>query len=224
MTAKQAFLYSLIASVVVSAMLGIFAILTGNWGELEIRIILTTVTIAGASLAGLACGAYLETGRSERGLPLGGIGLAVLAGALILLGIWVELDSEAYWKFTVIASVYAIALAHLCLLSMARLAEAFRWSLPAAFAVILGVASLISLMLLFEIDESGMFRILGVAAILDATITILVPVFHRLSRGDLGAAGESIDLRQLDAEIARVRSELEQLEARRDAALAGVAR
>lgn len=69
---KQAFLYSLIASVLVSALLGIVAILSGSFGWLEIRIILTTVTIAAASICGLASGAYLGT-SAGRLIPFSGI-------------------------------------------------------------------------------------------------------------------------------------------------------
>ena len=66
---KKAFLYSLVASVLLSAFLGIVAILSGRFGWLEIRIILTTVTIALASICGLACGAYLGTKTGKAVIP-----------------------------------------------------------------------------------------------------------------------------------------------------------
>ena len=53
---KKAFLYALIGSVVLSALLGIGAILSGRFGWFEIRILLTTITISVASICGLACG------------------------------------------------------------------------------------------------------------------------------------------------------------------------
>lgn len=213
MTPKKAFLYSLIVSVLLSAVAGIAVILTGSWGDLEIRIILTTITLAAASLAGLSCGAHFDTGHG-RPLPLAGIALTLLGAAMVLSIIWLEIVSQAYVKLTVVTSVYAVAVAHLCLLSMARLSESFRWSLPAAYGVVLTVATLISLMLVFEIDNEGMFRTLAVAAILDAAVTILVPIFHRLSRNDLAPAA-NLDLARLDAEIAEMRGRLAQLEARR---------
>src|SRR5262249_46369732 len=47
---KKAFLYALIASVVLGALLGILTILSGRFGWLEVRVLLTTVTVAGASI------------------------------------------------------------------------------------------------------------------------------------------------------------------------------
>ena len=82
---KKAFLYSLVASVLLSALLGIAAILSGRNGWFEIRIILTTITIALASIVGLACGAYLGT-KAGRSLPVSGIGLTLVAATMIILG------------------------------------------------------------------------------------------------------------------------------------------
>lgn len=180
----KAFLYSLVASVLLSALLGIIAILSGKFGWFEIRIILTTVAIAAGSICGLACSAYLTT-TAGRALPLTGIVLAFVAAALIIAGMWSDARSEAYWNLTTSTSVFAVAFAHLSLLSMARLAAKFQWSLATAYVIILGVACLIVAMIYFELHDIAMFQLLGVVAIADAAISILVPIFHRLSRSEL---------------------------------------
>jgi hypothetical protein len=203
--AKRAFLRSLIVSVLLSALLGIVAILSGGFGWLEIRVILTTVTVAIASLSGLACGAAIASGAS-RALPRSGIALTLAAAAMVLLGIWTDVNGTGFWKLTVSIAVFAVACAHLSLLSMARLGESYRWSLRAAGVAIFGVASLIVGVILFELNEGGMFQLLGVAAIADAALTILVPVFHRLSRADSGSAGA------IDAEIAQLKRRIVELE------------
>jgi hypothetical protein len=70
-------------------------------------------------------------------------------------------------------------------------------------------------MLWGDVDDEIAFRVLGVAAILDAAITILIPVFHRLSRSDLAATSGPIlsevehEIRQLELRLA----ELHQLKA-----------
>lgn len=211
---KKTFLYSLIGSVVVSASLGVLTIISGRFGWVEIRVILTTATIAIASVSGLACGAHLGT-KTNRAVPLAGIALTLLAAMMVIGGMWSEATSTVYWKLAATVSVFAVACAHLSLLSMARLAEWFRWSLVAAYIVILGVALLISSIVWFEISEAGMFRLLGVAAIVDAAITVLVPILHRLSPAE-GAAAESahqgVDAPAIDAEIERLRQRIAELE------------
>jgi hypothetical protein len=218
---KKAFLYSLIVSIVLSAFLGILAILSGSWGWFEVRILLTTVTIAAASICGLACGAYLATKRGQV-LPLAGIALAILGAAMVMAGMWADMRSDAYWKCAVTVSVFAVACGHLALLSMARLAEWFLWSLVVAHAVILGVASLIVLLVWSELHGTGMFQLLGVAAIIDAAITILIPIFHWLSRAPLAPAAPSLRPRTAeaaDAAIAQLRARIAELEKQKEQGL-----
>jgi hypothetical protein len=81
MNARRLFLYILIASVVLSALIGIAVLLFGDFGEVEIRVLFTTLTITVTSVCGLACGAFLESGRG-RVLPAAGIGLAVVSAVM----------------------------------------------------------------------------------------------------------------------------------------------
>jgi hypothetical protein len=70
-------------------------------------------------------------------------------------------------------------------------------------------------MIFFEIDETGMFQLLGVAAIVDAAMTILVPIFHRLSRSDLAPMSDGIatvETEDIDAEIAKLKERIAELE------------
>jgi hypothetical protein len=90
--------------------------------------------------------------------------------------------------------------------------------MTAAHVVILGVASLVVLLILGQVDSVGMFQLLAVAAICDAAITIMIPIFHRLSKGELAAAATSSEadgLIALDREIAALRIRLEELERQR---------
>ena len=214
---KKAFLHALCWSVGLSALLGIVAILSGRFGWFEVRILLTTISISVGSICGLASGAYLAVARKQP-LPWIGIALTMLAVSLVVFGIWMEssIHSDNYWKLAASASVFAVACAHLSLLSMARLAEWFRWSMAAAYVTILGVAGLIVLMIVGEADGVGMFQLLGVAAIVDAAITILIPIFHRLSKSELVVADNaalSVAKSDRDLEIERLRKRLAELEA-----------
>src|SRR5262245_6481989 len=86
---SNAFLWAFVVSIAVTALVGATAIampMEQHW--IDLRIILTTATIAGASVCGLACGGCL--GRGHRVLPTAGLVLAVVSGVLLLIGIWAE--------------------------------------------------------------------------------------------------------------------------------------
>ena len=185
---KRPLLYLLVASVILAVILGIAIVLRNKWGWFEVRVILTTLTIAAASICGLAC----DVSRVMRGynlMPRVGLVLTVLAACLILLGMWsVEsefVDAEAFWKATSCVSIFAIATAHACLLSIARVARRFRWLQSVAYQVIFGLASLLAIMIIWEINNNErMFQLVAAASILVAGMTLLVPLLHRISKTD----------------------------------------
>lgn len=219
---KRAFLYSLIGSVCLSALLGIVTILTGNFSQFEIRILITTLTISAASLCGVACGAALESGRGIV-LPAAGGVLAVVAAGMTLLGIWGLVESTEFWKTTATAQIFAVALAHISLMSLARLAKEFRWSQWGGYVSVLGVAMLLSSLFWgdFEFEWTGRFS--AVMAILTAAFSIMIPVFHRLSRSESGhgfndptSKEVTSELAQIDQEISHLHTRLSELQLRRD--------
>ncbi len=215
---KKWFLYALIGSVAVSALLGMLAILVGDFGEFEIRVLLTSLTISGASLCGLSSGAALEAKRA-RVLPACGIGLAIVAAAMIVFGIWTEVQPDEFWKTTLTMAVFAAACSHMALLLLARLAPRYAWSLWAATVAVFGVALIVTVMMWAEVHEETMFRLLGVAGILDGAITILIPIFHRLSRGNVeipASVADAPTLSEIDREISQLQSRLDDLERLRE--------
>lgn len=184
MSPKKIALWFLIISVSLSALLGIFAILSGTFGQFEARIILTTITISAASICALAAGALWES-RGSRTLPRIAVVLAILAAVLIIIGIWVKISSEEFWKLNATVGVLAIATAQACLISLARLAPRFAWTRTVALLGIVFLAASIILTIWGEINEEGFFKAMGATAILVAAMTIMMPIFHRLSRADL---------------------------------------
>ena len=213
---KQTLLYSLIGSVLFGALLGIVIVLRNEWGWFEVRVILTTITVAVASLAGLAC----DLSRTPRGynlLPRTGLALTFLSAALILLGIWPEIDSEVYWKTTTIVTVFAVATVHVSLLSIAWLAKRFRWVYWLTKQVVFGLAALIATVIVFEIDEEVMFRFIATVAIVDAALTLVIPLLHRISKTDrrgekIENAFEARNLVAIDEEIEQLKKRIAKLE------------
>ena len=193
MNPKRVALWFLIISVALSAVVGIIAIVAGTFGRTEAQILLTTLTISGASILALACGALWETGRAKT-LPLTGIVLAVSDAGLFIVGIWFESQSERYWQFSASAGLIAVATAHACLLSLARLAPRFVWSKIAAIVTAYSLALLFIYLIYYTPKGDTIIRVIGVMSIILAALTILIPVFHRLSRGDLDAASAANDV------------------------------
>jgi MFS family permease len=185
---KRIALWFLIASIAASAVLGVITVLVGSFGDLQIRIILTTLTISAASICALASGALWEQ-RRQRFLSLAGAILASLAAILIIAGIWTETSSEGFWRFTVSLGLVAVATAHVSLLALARLAPRFAWNRVAASIAVYFLAGLFIYIIYFTPKGDTGVRIIGATAIIVAALTILTPIFHRLSRGDLDASG-----------------------------------
>jgi hypothetical protein len=214
------FLRVFIASIVVAAVMGIIAIgvPSQNW-ELELRIFLTTATIAGASVCGLACGGCLT--RGHRILPTAGLMLTGLSACLLLVGIWAEVNSEAYWKATASLSFFAVACAQLSMLFMANLAGGYRWAYLVAYQLILGLATLLTAGIVFEFfNEEAYWRFTGVISILVAAITLMIPVFHRFSRDEVAAQQAEADpLFAVDEEVASLKKRLVALESKRQVLL-----
>ena len=226
MRLKRPLLYLLVGSVLVAIVLGISLVLRDTWGWFEVRVILSTITIAAASVCGMA--SDLSRARLGRNiLPTAGMILALAAAALILYAMWTDTNSKVVWKTAATVSVFAVATAHACLISVARLARRFRWVLAVAYQVILGLALLIVVMMIWEIDEPRMFRAVAALAILDAGVTLLIPILHRISRTDpttvvAHSLFDENSLATIDAEIAQLKKRLTELERLR-AGIAGAA-
>jgi hypothetical protein len=213
---KRPLLKLLIGSVLIGAALGVFLVLRGKWGWFEVRVILTTITIAAASLCGLACD-MSKTPRGTNLLPLGGLTLTLLSAVMLLAAVWFELESEAYLKATGCISILAIATVHVCLLSIARLARRFYWVYMVTCQVIYGLALLLMTMLIWEIDNDRMYRFVVAVSIVNAALTLVIPLLHRISRtsGDRTESMTVLEERNVaavDEEIARLTKRLATLE------------
>ena len=115
----------------------------------------------------------------------------IARGGLIITGIWTEAESEHFWKFTASVGVLAAATAHTCLLSLAKLARRFAWASLTTFIAIYLLAVLIVASIYIEPEGDLGFRLIGSTSIIVAALTIMTPIFHRLSREDLSQATDN---------------------------------
>lgn len=211
-TLKKAFLYLLISSVLISAAVGIVVILIGNFGEFETKVLLTTLTITATSILGLACGAYLETARGKF-LPTAGIVLAIVSAVMWIILIWYgETQNDRFFKSLLSATLVSASCSHISLLSLARLERKFMWSRYAAHIAVWAVAAILLYFIWTDgnIDEDLMGRVTGVLGIIIAALTVITPVFHRLSSSEP-------TVQEIDKEIADLKAKIDELERRKDA-------
>jgi hypothetical protein len=205
----------LVGSVIAAAVLGIALVLLNTWGWFEIRVILTTITIAVASVVGLACD-LSRTPRGINALPIAGLILTTIAAVMILLGMWADIKPDAFWKTTASIAIFAVAATHVSLLSIARLAGNFRWVYFIACQIIFGLAILLVAIIFFEIDVDRTFRFIAALAILDTAVTLIIPILHRIGKSDPQSRAASLldqnNIASIDAEILRLKRQLADLE------------
>lgn len=181
-----------IAAFSVAALLGIVALLTGEFGETQGKVLMTTVVVGLESLA-ILC--YLTPTRSPWTL-LGVVGFLVslVTFSLALLLVWGPTDeSPADWllKTLTISLTVAARIAQLCLLiGLTGGRSRSRTYLLAATCV---AAAVVAAMIVWAIlenqdDVEWFWRIFGVVAILDALGSVVLIALRVFTGGDAGRA------------------------------------
>ncbi|MCU0239660.1 MAG: hypothetical protein MUC29_09475 [Pyrinomonadaceae bacterium] len=208
---KKLFLYTLIASVALSALIGIIVILVGNFGELEGKVLATTFTIAVTSILGLACGAYLET-KQAKILPSVGIIFSIISAIFFFVLIWggTVWKEDVFFKSLTTATTFAVACSHLSLISIPKLDSKFQWSKITLHACVWILSAILLWILWVEIYANNgiVFRLIAVLSIVIAALTIVTPVFYKLSNS-------LPEIKQIDEEIARLKNRITELEERK---------
>jgi hypothetical protein len=103
------------------------------------------------------------------------------------------------------------------MLFMANLAGGYRWAYMIAYQLVFGLATLLAAGVTFELfDGDRYWRATAGISILVAAITLLIPVFHYMSREVVAAAEAEADpLFAVEEEIARLKKQLLELESKR---------
>lgn len=197
---RKGSLCSFIVFLVISALLAITSVLSGKFGVFEIKVLVTTSVIAVASICSLCCSAY--TSRSQNSLPgIAGISVAGVSAAMLITGVWTEMDSAGYWKTTAIFSVFAIAFAHSLALLAVHLRATHSWLQLGTVVNIFALATIISVLIVGEIDDEGIFKFVAVLAILAALETLVIPILGRLAKAEPSQVGETLSLTKREGGI-----------------------
>lgn len=191
MVVRRLALQSFIGFLVLTALLAIFSVAVGEFGELEARLVCTSLAISLASICAMACAAHMEK-RRQVALGAGGVALAVAAAVAVIAGVWTKASDETYWKATASLVLLAFASAHAFVLWLPDLAPGQSWVQVAAALSIGLLAALIIGGIWHQAGLETYWRLTVVVAIVVALETVVIPILTRL-RGD----GERLDRRPL---------------------------
>ncbi|MFZ4895661.1 hypothetical protein ACL9RL_14540 [Plantibacter sp. Mn2098] len=189
---------AIIVSLSLTALVGILVLVTGGFGEVQGRVLLTALLVAGFSITAL-CDLAIA-GRSLRIVSAVGLvvsGIALVLGVVLIWRDW----SDPFWsdalRWFAIAGVWAVSIAQVSLLLLlaGRRRRSIRIGLGVTIVVIVIVAVFVTLPILTNGDVPGSaaadyWRVFGVFVIIDALGTIVVPVLALFLRD---AAGDSPD-------------------------------
>jgi drug/metabolite transporter (DMT)-like permease len=183
---KRAFLYTVIVTLVLTALMGIYVLLAGQFGEMERKILLTTVAVSFFSMMSLACAAAHEKGRDHWPLSIPGIVLGAAGLVFYVAVIWADRSvPEMTWKWVAIVGIFSFSFAQASVLSLMSLEERVRWVFYAAVVSIMALAVFVSGMIVAEPrGEEWSIRVAGVLGILDACLSLCVPIVYRLGRNE----------------------------------------
>ena len=169
------------ASVTINASLGIIALIAGDFGDTQGKVLFTSLNVSAASVLSLTMFPARELGHLGR-VPNVGIALSIIGFALFIMVIWLESGEEVLWKITASVLTCAIAAGHSCLICLFVLPARYLSVLKSTYALV----SILTILIVGAIwsEPSGEIfpRILGVLSILIAAATVSIPVLHRLSR------------------------------------------
>lgn len=182
---RRAAIIAIVASLAVAALLGIIALLSGEFGDTQARILGTTLTIAAFGTTALCHLAVVA--RPVRVVGYVGIAASVAAAGCALVLIWGELSweqTEPVLKGLFVSIIVAVSLAqtNLLLLLSGRRHRAIRIGLGVTLAAIAIVALMLVPPILSDGEIPGpaydeaWWRTFGVVAILDALGTIALPI------------------------------------------------
>jgi hypothetical protein len=187
----------IIVSLSITALIGIATLLGGDFGEVQGKIMMTTLVIGTFSVLALADLAV--AGRRFEWCGYVGILAAFVGLVMGLYLVWAESDpGEGFWKTFGITAVVAGSLAHanLLLLLGERRRPVVRTSLWITVGLIAVLAGMIIALVISDGDVSGdtFFRVMGTVAILDVLGTIVVPVVSRFLHDEGGSVRSSSGL------------------------------
>jgi hypothetical protein len=176
----QALLWTMIGSLALTALLGVWALLMPVAGRLQEEVLLSCLLIGLYSLPAFGCAIVLHR-RRDRPIMWLGIGTAVITLGIWLVGIWTHRTSwilpDELFKVGFMLTTVSLWAAHFGLLRLAAFQSGWSKMVRAA-TVVLGAILAVTIIIGIwtEPRDDWFFRLLGVLAILTVCGTIVTPI------------------------------------------------
>ena len=180
---------ALVGGLSVAAAAAVWALLTGSFGDTDVRVILTSIGFAIAS-ATASSGAAARLHPSDRIHLLGTLTLVASGAAFVLLlaGLWTNMDEwgdEGIWRAFGVTAVLGVAGSHACVMLGARRqsdSDAIRLLTAASlgFSAFDTMAAILPLLELVTEIEEPWPNIFGAALVLLVLTSILPPILRRM--------------------------------------------
>jgi hypothetical protein len=207
---KRVALLCFAGGLTIAALTAIAALMTSSFEETEWHVIGTSLAFAVySSLAAAGAAARLSGDRTVAMLGTVALGVAVIAFALVTVGIWFEPeDGDALWRGYGCATVIAFASVHGALVIQARSASdshgvSLLVTLSLVFGALDAIGALVAISGLFDDLDVGYANLFGAGLVLLILTTALPPVLRRAQR----AGGPPIELARTEPQPpAQVRS------------------
>lgn len=182
---KRIFGIGFIAFLTIFALAGIFILLLGNFGDIELKILATSLAISGYSVAGFT-GAILHDRQRCLFIALSCMGISITGLLITIIGIWQIIDIDDLWRIMVTFAILAFALAHTSLLLLIEVLHGLMGKI--SFATLLCIAvttAMLVYLVLFLNDQHDnishyYYRFLGMFVVLSILGTIVIPIIRKV--------------------------------------------
>jgi peptidoglycan/LPS O-acetylase OafA/YrhL len=183
MNYKKYFLKTLITALVISAIIGIYLFLFGDFEDSDTRLLLTTLTVGWYSMTGL-CSSVVHSRKKIKVFSLLGMTISIIGFFITVIAIWVIVDNDLIWRLVMTFVILSVMISHVSLLFLVKPnSKKINYLMITTIIFITLVTAMLIIEILTESEKGEFFyRLLGVFAILDVLGTISTPVLNRMTK------------------------------------------
>ena len=167
-----------LVSIAINAALGIWALLVGDFGQTQGKI-LTTSFLVSATMVGLLVNAAPVRERVFWPLPVIASATSTIGFAILIVAVWVEPDSDTWGRLLVSSLTIAGGATLAGLLGLLQLQHRHH-IVRQATVIAVGVLCVTVVAVLWAEPESGWWaRVIGIQSVIVAALTLALPAISR---------------------------------------------